>query len=57
MSVIKDCESDQTARVFNPKLTASVRAVLIAIAFAMKTEPTKQRFDEVWWRMLLFERS
>lgn len=53
MVLIGDSESDHMISVLNPKLTASKRAVLTAKASAIKAEPTKQRFAEVWWRVML----
>ena len=40
IAVMRDCESDQTVSVLSPKLTASTSAVLIAIAYAVKADPT-----------------
>ena len=44
----RDCESEQTDSVLSPKLMASIRPVLTAIASAIKAEPMKQRFVDVW---------
>ena len=55
--LIRDCEADQTDNVLSPKVMAFKRPVLTAIAYAMKAEPTKQRFVDDWCRMLLLHGS